>query len=163
VNVSSVSFGDDIIKSVSEDYIHKYNYCTYRDILNETGHIITPGSKDGEEVPHTSFENLQFLKRGFKLENGMALAPLLKRSIEGPFVWTDLKNDQIQIWKNLVQEQLIEASLWGEEYYNELCDKLKCGEDRFLNEALITLLNTEWQVTFQKFCDRYYGVKGGNL
>nr|UHK03225.1 MAG: RNA-dependent RNA polymerase [Hangzhou nora-like virus 2] len=157
-NVSSVSFGDDIIKSVSDEYANKYNYCTYRDILNETGHVITPGSKDGEEKPFTSFENLQFLKRGFKMERGMVLAPLLKRSIEGPFVWTDIRTDQITIWINLVQEQLIEAALWGEEYYDEFRNKLKSGNDRRLNEALINLLNTSWEVTFQKFTERYYGA-----
>nr|AKH67587.1 replication polyprotein [Drosophila melanogaster Nora virus] len=162
-NVSSVAFGDDIIKSVSDEYKDKYNYCTYRDVLNATGHIMTPGSKDGEEKPFTSFENLQFLKRGFKLENGMVLAPLLQRSIEGPFVWTDIREDQITVWVNLVQEQLIEAALWGEEYYNELCQKLKCGTNRTLNGALAVLLNTSWEVTFQKFCNRYYGIKRGDL
>ncbi|AHZ92149.1 VP2 [Drosophila subobscura Nora virus] len=162
-NVSSVAFGDDIIKSVSEEYKDKYNYCTYRDVLNATGHIMTPGSKDGEEIPFTLFENLQFLKRGFKMQPGMVLAPLLKRSIEGPFVWTDIREDQTTVWVNLIQEQLIEAALWGEEYYNELCQKLKCGTNRTLNEVLAVLLNTSWKVTFQKFCDRYYGLKGGNI
>jgi hypothetical protein len=156
-NVSSVSFGDDIIKSVSDEYADKYNYCTYRDILNETGHIITPGSKDGEEKPFTIFENLQFLKRGFKFERGMVLAPLLQRSIEGPFVWTDIREDQITVWVNLVQEQMIEAALWGEQYYYQFCNKLKCGTNRRLNEALVNLLNTDWEITFQKFADRYYG------
>nr|AWA82262.1 putative RNA-dependent RNA polymerase [Drosophila melanogaster Nora virus] len=162
-NVSSVAFGDDIIKSVSDAYKDKYNYITYRDVLNATGHIMTPGSKDGEEKPFTSFTNLQFLKRGFVSKDGMTLAPLLQRSIEGPFVWTDIREDQTTVWVNLIQEQMIEASLWGEEYYTELCNKLKCGTNRVLNEAVAVLLNTSWEVTFQKFCDRYYGLKGGNL
>nr|ARO50050.1 nonstructural polyprotein [Apis Nora virus] len=161
-NVSSVAFGDDIIKSVSAEYVDKYNYCTYRDVLNATGHVITPGSKDGEEIS-TAFENLQFLKRGFVFKDGLVLAPLLKRSIEGPFVWTDLRSDQLVIWNNLVQEQLIEASLWGQEYYDELRSKLKCGTDRHLNEYLVNLLNTSWDVTFQKFVNRYYGLKGRDL
>lgn len=158
-NVSSVAFGDDIIKSVSDTYKDRYNYCTYRDVLNATGHIMTPGSKDGEEKPFTAFENLQFLKRGFKLENGMALAPLLQRSIEGPFVWTDIREDQVTVWVNLIQEQMIEAALWGEEYYTEFCNKLKCGTNRVLNQTLAVLLNTSWEITFQKFCNRYYGSK----
>lgn len=162
-NVSSVAFGDDIIKSVSDTYKDKYNYCTYRDVLNATGHIMTPGSKDGEEKPFTSFENLQFLKRGFKFQDGMVLAPLLQRSIEGPFVWTDIREDQVTVWVNLIQEQLIEASLWGEEYYNEICNKLKCGTNRVLNQTIAVLLNTSWEITFQKFCNRYYGIKGGDL
>lgn len=162
-NVSSVAFGDDIIKSVSDAYKDKYNYITYRDVLNATGHIMTPGSKDGEEKPFTAFENLQFLKRGFVSREGMTLAPLLQRSIEAPFVWTDIREDQTTVWINLIQEQMIEASLWGEKYYTEFCNKLKCGTNRVLNAAVAVLLNTSWDVTFQKFCDRYYGLKGGNL
>lgn len=158
-NVSTVSFGDDIVKSVSDEYKDKYNYCTYRDVLNETGHIITPGSKDGKEVPFTAFENLQFLKRGFVMQDGMVIAPLLKRSIEGPFVWTDIREDQVTVWVNLVHEQLLEACLWGEEYYDEFRNKLKCGDNRALNDALAALLATSWTAMFAKFHSRYYGLK----
>uniref|UniRef100_A0AAU7L0N3 VP2 protein n=1 Tax=Zeugodacus cucurbitae nora virus 4 TaxID=3159470 RepID=A0AAU7L0N3_9VIRU len=162
-HVSSVAFGDDIIKSVSDKFKDRYNYITYRDVLNETGHVITPGSKDGEEKPFTTFENLQFLKRGFKMYEGMVLAPLLQRSIEGPFVWTDILEEQTTVWVNLVREQLIEACLWGEDYYYQLCDKLKCGNNRDLNAALAPLLENSWEETFREFHDRYYVVKRGNF
>ncbi|UHK03068.1 MAG: RNA helicase [Guiyang argiope bruennichi nora-like virus 1] len=156
-HVSEVNFGDDKILSVSDEYADKFNYLTYRDVLNALGHVITPGSKDGEEKPFTTLDNLLFLKRGFKIQDGMVLAPLLQRSIEGPFVWTDINEDQITVWVNLVQEQMIEAALWGEEYYNSFCAKLKCGTNRHLNEALAVLLSDSWEYTFQKFCKRYYG------
>uniref|UniRef100_A0A1L8EHS6 Putative replication polyprotein n=2 Tax=Haematobia irritans TaxID=7368 RepID=A0A1L8EHS6_HAEIR len=158
-HVSEVNFGDDKILSVSDEYKDKFNYLTYRDVLNSLGHVITPGSKDGEEKPFTDFANLLFLKRGFKFHDGMVLAPLMQRSIEGPFVWTDINEEQTTVWVNLVQEQMIEAALWGEEYYYSFCAKLRCGTNRHLNEALAVLLADTWEHTFQKFCNRYYGFK----
>uniref|UniRef100_W8B124 Replication polyprotein n=1 Tax=Ceratitis capitata TaxID=7213 RepID=W8B124_CERCA len=155
-NVCTVSFGDDIIKSVSDKYKDKYNYLTYKVELEKLGHIITPGAKDGVERAITSLDQLQFLKRGFAQHDGYWIAPLLKRSIEGPFHWTTIDNSSYAEWKNLCQEQLIEAALHGKEYYEQFRYGLKQCEDKGLLEAIKGVLLDTWENTLEKlFTERY--------
>jgi hypothetical protein len=153
-----------MVISVSDEFIEIFNYFTLKKEYTAMGHTITPGVKDGIERSHIPLSDVQFLKRGFKItKEGIVVAPLLKRSIEGPFVWTDIRNDQIEVWKNLVFEQLMEASLHDKEYYDQVRAKLRLSTDRSLNEALAALLAMSWEVMYQKFKDRYYGVKGGDF
>jgi hypothetical protein len=155
-NVVTVSFGDDIIKSVSDAYKDQYNYLTYKQELEKLGHIITPGSKDGREIATTTLDQLQFLKRGFEQLNGRWIAPLLKRSIEGPFHWTSIPTSAYAEWKNLVQEQLIEAALHGSEYYSQFVYGLKQCEDLGLLGAIKDVLTNSWQNTIDKLFDERY-------
>lgn len=154
-NVCTVAFGDDIVKSVSDKYKDTYNYLTYKKILEEVGHVITPGNKDGKEVATVSIDQLQFLKRGFDMIKGYWVAPLLKRSIEGPFVWTTIENSSYGEWKNLIQEQLYEAALHGKQYYNEFRDKLKKCTDPGLRSYIQILLHDTWDNTVNKLFERY--------
>lgn len=141
-NVCTIVYGDDKIVSVSDEFIERYNYFTNKKVLEDIGHIITPGNKDGLEVDYVKIDQLQFLKRSFKVSDEMILAPLLTRSIEGPFTWTTINDNELGVWGNLIQEQLIEASLHGEEYYEIFQNKLRNCNSRFLESLIVTILRS---------------------
>lgn len=156
-NVSEVSFGDDKIESVSDEYAEKYNYLTCKEVLSKIGHTITPGDKDGKEVAFTTIDKLQFLKRTFKNINDMIVAPLTTRSLESPFVWTQVKNYEFIVWENLIREQLFEALLHGKEYYNDFRFKLLQCKDLDLKKHISLALSDTYEVAFNEYIKRYYG------
>lgn len=158
--VVSVSFGDDKIQSVSDEFKDKVNYFSTKEILQSIGHTITVGSKDGVEAATTDFENLQFLKRGFKYlpDRARFVAPLLKRSIESPLVWTTIHSYQSDVWLNLLGEQLMEAYLHGVEYFTEFINALKLCQDPRLKEYCVNVLTRSFSGVENDYWERYYGV-----
>lgn len=158
-NVSSVSFGDDKIESVSDEFADKYNYYTAKEVMHSIGHKITPGAKDGIERKFCSLEQAQFLKRGIVWWEDLMSAPLLKRSIESPFVWTQIENSEHEIWYNLVEQTLFEALLHGKIYYNEFREKLSKCNDLELRSAISALISVPYDVAKRKYLSRYYESK----
>jgi len=155
-NVSLISFGDDKIESVSDEYKDQYNYMTVKEELTRIGHIITPGSKDGMEQPFTELENLQFIKRSFKELRGQIVAPLLKRSLEAPLTWTTVPETDLLLWEGIIKEKLYEAYLWGEEYYEEVRKKLMYSNSPELNKHLAAIVSVEYQhVDYWTKCFKY--------
>lgn len=155
-NVSLVSFGDDKIESVSDEYATQYNYMTVKEVLTSIGHKITPGSKDGIEQPFTSIDNLQFIKRSFKEMNGEIVAPLSQRSIEAPFTWTSLTPMDLKIWEGVIKEKLYEAYLWDKEYYDELRNKLSKCNSKPLRLLIAPMLAVPYeQCDYWKSCFKY--------
>jgi len=156
-NVSLVTFGDDKLESVSDEYAEKYNYFTAKVVMESIGHIITPGAKDGIERKFCDILSAQFLKRGFAEWEGMIVAPLLKRSIESPFVWTTIELSEFSIWLELVRSQLLEAVVYGKEYYNEFREKLMKCQSNELVSHLASLLSTTYDDMVAKYRSVYYG------
>lgn len=154
-NVNIVSFGDDKIESVSDLFAEKYNYMTVKRVLEEVGHKITPGSKDGEEKPFTQFENLQFLKRSFKILDDHWVAPLLPRSIESPLVWTQISESEYSIWIELIKQLLDEALLHSKEYFDEMCKKLHGGENGDLVGKISHIISRDYHAAKQAYFQRY--------
>lgn len=151
-NVVDIAFGDDLIISVSDDYREEFNFVSFKQIVEQLGHTITDGSKSKEVQKFTNFEDIWFLKRRFVKSNCFYIAPLLKRSIESPFVWTELLNSQVEIWHNLIEEQLLEASLHGEEYYIEFQNKIKfCSDTQLLRQ-----LESIYCMSYQGACTKYW-------
>lgn len=150
-NVSLVTFGDDKCESVSDEFAEKYNYFSAKEVMSGIGHIITPGAKDGIEAKFCGISNLQFLKRGFVVMDNLVLAPLLTRSIESPFVWTQTDDTEVVIWRNLVEQSLYEACLHGEEYFEEFRNKLRNGENHFLLKELSGMLSLSYQKVLAKY------------
>lgn len=132
-NVQTYSLGDDKVESVSDEYAQLYNYFKCKEVLEEIGHHITPGSKTDQESEFVDFDDLIFLKRKFKRLKSIYVAPLMLRSLEAPFVWTKVKHIEHDIWFELIKDKLYEASLHGEEYYNKFRKKLqKCRVNHLL-------------------------------
>jgi len=156
-NVALIAFGDDKIESVSDEYANIYNYFSVKKIMTDIGHTITPGAKDGIERAYCNFDDLIFLKRHFRTIDQMVVAPLLTRSIEGPLVWTQIPTCDLEIWKNLIDAQLYEAYLHGEEYYSDFCKKLSKGRDQRLNDEIASLISVPYSQFGIKYKTRYYG------
>ena len=100
---------------------------------------------------------LQFLKRSFEQKDGFVIAPLLKRSIESPFVWTQNLNSEIIIWRGLVEQQLFEAVLHGEEYYEQFRKKLMKCEDEYLLSKIASMLSVPYAIVWNKYTSRFLG------
>lgn len=155
-NVEETDYGDDKLMSVSDEFADVFNYFAFKDVLTPLGHDITPGTKEGEETAFIPFEKLSFLKRGFKIDEEFVWAPLLKRSIEGPFVWTQIHNYETEIWVNLITEQLGEAALHGEEYYNEFKEKLSGCKVSQLRKDINSILLRDYNQAMVINKQRYY-------
>ncbi|APG77451.1 hypothetical protein 2 [Hubei picorna-like virus 66] len=156
-NVSIITFGDDKCESVSDRYASQYNYFTVKEVMKLIGHEITPGNKDGVERDFCGIDQLQFLKRTFVDRDDMVVAPLLQRSIESPFVWTQTPSSDHTVWKNLIEASLYEAQLHGEEYYNEFLEKMRrCDDDDLLSHVSTVLCNTFEEIK-QKYSDVWHG------
>jgi len=156
-NVSTITFGDDKIESVSDEFADQYNYFTSKEVMESIGHLITPGAKDGIERKFCSLEQAQFLKRGFVNFEGMVVGPLLQRSIESPFVWTQIANSEFAIWKNLVEQQFFEAVLHGREYYDSFRNKISKCIDYDLRAELSSLTAVPYESALTSYRLRYYG------
>jgi hypothetical protein len=155
-NSSLVSFGDDKVQSVSDDYKEIYNYYTMKKVMTEIGHKITPGSKDGIERAFCSIDQIQFLKRGFDELDGQIVAPLLTRSIECPFVWTRIEDSEEEIWKNLIEMHIFEAVLHGEEYYNKFVKALRSGTNEALNKVIAPLTSVPFSIAKVRYFRFYH-------
>nr|UGO57136.1 MAG: hypothetical protein 1 [Riboviria sp.] len=159
-NMSIIVLGDDIVISVSDAFKHLINFLTFKEVLEVIGFNVTVGSKDGVEQAFTNFDQLQFLKRSFVYdeERSVYFGPLLQRSIESPFVWTTLRSEQHPIWKALVDEELLEASLHGEEYYNSFVNKLKKCRDTALLRYLCNSLLLTYKRAQVAYWQKYYDI-----
>lgn len=155
-NVSPLFYGDDGIISCSDVAFSKINYYTIKQYLESIGHIITPGNKDGIEAEEVKFENLVFLKRNFVYYNNIVLAPLDKRSIESPFVYTQIPDTDTTIWFNLVSQQLDEAALHGQQYYEEFVSKLKKCKDPSILAVISPLLSVPYNIHLQNYVTEKY-------
>lgn len=158
-NVSLITFGDDKCESVSDEFADKYNYFTSKDVMSSIGHEITPGNKDGIESKFCGIDKLQFLKRTFVEESGIILAPLSTRSIESPFVWTQILTSEVTIWKNLIEQSLYEASLHGEDYYNYFKNNLKKGSDSTLLSSVSSVLCCSFEQIRSKYLRVWFNKK----
>jgi len=156
--VSNIEFGDDKLESVSERYAEQYNYFTVKKVMESIGHTITPGAKDGVERAFCSRDEMIFLKRNFVTMNGKVVAPLLKRSIEGPFVWTRIADYELDIWKNLVDASMYEAYIHGEEYFESFRNKLSKCANQSIREAISHIIAVPFDQFELKYNKRFYGA-----
>lgn len=156
-NTSMVFFGDDAVITVSDEFAHVFNYNTIAKTLHTVGHIVTPGNKAEGEIPNfVDKSEVTFLKRYFRFKDGICIAPLEKSSIEAPFVWTQNTPYDYQIWQQLVCNNLIEACLWGKQYFDEFHGKLMEGlmSDTFplkLRTELSPYINVTYEEVWEEF------------
>jgi hypothetical protein len=155
-NFVNISFGDDKISSVSDKYKDKINYLTCKRILEEKGHIITPGVKENVEKPFVDFSELQFLKRKFINIAGLWYGKLEKRSIENPFVWTVVEEHEYTMWISMIGELLKEASLHGKDYYNRIKRCLDTCSNPILSRRIGAVCATTWETAVVNYRRNYY-------
>ncbi len=156
-NVSLVTFGDDKLEGVSNAFADVYHYRALKEFYSGIGHTITSDTLDESGERFSKLEDLKFLKRRFVPLDGVITAPLEVESIENPFVWTQMTDFDFGLWKPLIAESLLEASLHGREYYESFVEMLKCCKSRVLLREIIDLLLSEYDDSKKKMMERYVG------
>jgi hypothetical protein len=125
-NVSICFYGDDVIASVSNEFASIFNFVNIKRIMEgELGQKYTPADKYGNGQFHSSLSTVTFLKRRFVNSQGFWLCPLNIDSIERVFNYSKIDGKDVDAWVVQLQEGLIEASLHGNEYFNEFTKKLR--------------------------------------
>nr|AHX00963.1 ORF2 protein [Spodoptera exigua virus AKJ-2014] len=156
-NVSLVTFGDDKLEGVSETFSGIYHYQALKEFYSGIGHTITSDTLDDSGQRFSKLDELKFLKRKFVSVDGVITAPLEVESIENPFVWTQMMDFDFGLWKPLIAESLLEASLHGREYYEFFVNMLKKCKSRVLLREIIDLLLSEYDDSKRKMMERYVG------
>lgn len=126
-NVVLFTYGDDVIMSVSDQYIEQFNIRTISIFLGKHGIKFTNASKTSELVECVSLKEATFLKRGFRFDSSVpnqCLAPLDKISIEEQLNWVRNTQDPWDLITASTNSMMIEAVMWGQPYYDDLKKKL---------------------------------------
>lgn len=125
--------GDDAISTVSPDLVGKYNYPAVAKILTTDFHQkITTADKHSTYVTRPVTE-CEFLKRKFKLTDQGVVGPLATTSIEKQFNYTKIDPEETGTFVMALSEQLLEACVHGEAYYNHFCSLAREGLKRPLS------------------------------
>lgn len=119
-NVSSVVYGDDNVSNVSDYVAEDFNQVTVSKALaEEFGVVYTSGSKDGTLVPYKTLEDMTFLKRSLRLEDGYWKSPLELKSFLYTHYWNCNKFLEEDILRDVLENALCELSLHDDEKWLE--------------------------------------------
>ena len=124
-NVRVVFFGDDLIIVPKKG--SKFTFENVQKVMQSLGQDYTSGDKTshGSMRPLTK---LTFLKRHFKpITPTVVLAPLDKESIESRFLWTEVEKYDYRTHAEVISRGLLEAAMYGPEYYNQVRGKIQRG------------------------------------
>lgn len=156
------SFGDDVVQAVARVVQEQYNFANIQKVMTELGQEYTAGDKTLENH-FKKLSEVSFLKRRFVREGTIWTAPIDKLAIESMFNWSCINDDDLVGWKNSVNEQLMEASLHGKEYYNFVAGSLnkKIATNEFkllypqLKAEVMPVIKTPFTSMKAQFLDRY--------
>ncbi|UCR92508.1 MAG: polymerase protein [Apis nora virus 2] len=153
-NTVRITFGDDKLESVSDEYKSVFNYHTIKDYLATLKmEITTDFETESGVVP---LEQLTFLKRTIQLADfGYYVAPLAVASIESPFTWTQNSELEFVIWENMVEDALHEAVLHGRVYYEWFRRKLTQCRNPVLRQTLAPRLLRDWHEMWDLYKTKY--------
>lgn len=143
-NVVLVVYGDDLIMSVSEQYLGKFNAVTIRDWFATYGIVSTGSDKDADLAEWQDISCATFLKRSF-LAHPMRpfawLSPLAWESVNDATQWIMKTGTVEEDTRINAVSALIECHGWGPEKFSEFL--------RTVNSALvyknIRPLTLEWK------------------
>jgi hypothetical protein len=114
-------FGDDSVVSIHGSLKDVFNQCTLADAFKTIGMTYTDEQKTGQLIQTTSLENLNFLKRGFKLDDTMCryVGPLdLDVVLEMP-MWIKTSYDDATRCSTTVEQCYGELAIHGKETFSE--------------------------------------------
>lgn len=138
--VGFTCFGDDVV--FCSDPTSDYTFSNVAKIMKELGQDYTTAAKNSNDSGARDISEITFLKRRFKKDKSIYLAPLDTESIEQQFNYTYIgPNDFITI-QTQIDEALFEASLHGSNYYNifRACLQRAFTKDNALHQNC-TLMN----------------------
>nr|APS85749.1 non structural polyprotein [Biomphalaria virus 1] len=140
-----VTFGDDNVSNVSDEIAHVFNPKVIQSQLALLGMGFTTAAKSGDLV-WQSIEDVSFLKRKFvPVSPSYVKAPIEQESILQCFNFSLLSAEDVQGWKTVIHEQLLEAALHSQRFFTSTREALRKSvkqlRDRQLRESLhVTLL-----------------------
>nr|WKV33672.1 MAG: RNA-dependent RNA polymerase [Riboviria sp.] len=126
-HVRLVTYGDDVIMSVSDEIKEWFNCVTMGQAFAKFGITFTNGYKDDRLIYYEKLVDSSFLKRGFKPHpkiQGVLLAPVARTSVEECVNWIHVSNDDHEALLEVCRASMDLAFGHGPEYYKEHGDKL---------------------------------------
>ncbi|QJS39925.1 viral replication polyprotein [Bumble bee Mayfield virus 1-like] len=163
-HVSIRVFGDDVILGVGEPFHLCYTPKYIQDVFKLLGQKITPADKSSE-LAWRPLRDLEFLKRKFRGDQGVVWAPIEIESIYSMYSWSSLFDTDIEGWRNLVFETLIELVHHGRDEFSKFTKTLRdyiCSR-KFrlvypkLTEAIFPLVSRSFSWYRSVARNRYYG------
>lgn len=118
------SYGDDSLMTLDDDVSVVVTKKRFADRYEELfGARLTKPDKTpiGDDEPFDTWDNAEFLKRGFRLLEGHVVAPLERAVIEDSVFWVDNRSRAMSIAADTVRSASMEAALHGREYYDHVC------------------------------------------
>lgn len=125
--VRLVTYGDDFIMSVHDDFISWFNCSTISAVLRPQGILLTDVEKGAEITPFRPLAFSTFLKRGFKphpSRAGVYLAPIEEQSITECVNWCHRQTDIQAATQEVVRASCVLAFGRGPKYYKQHTRKL---------------------------------------
>jgi len=118
--VRIVSFGDDVVGSVVEEWRDRFNEVVISPFMEEIGLTYTTDLKEAATQPLRVYSNITFLKRSFVFcrETDRLIAPLDFQVILNIPLWTRRGSESTAITRDNVTTALRELSLWGRDIFN---------------------------------------------
>jgi hypothetical protein len=98
--VTMVSYGDDNVLNISDEVVEWFNQITMSYVFPTIGMTYTDANKETIQREYVSLEEASFLKRGFRMEDGLWLGPLEQRSINNRLEWQKRGSDMETLVEN---------------------------------------------------------------
>jgi len=122
-----VTYGDDFIMSVHDDFISWFNCATISLVLKSYGITLTDVEKGEIITPCRPLMKSKFLKRGFALHPYISdcyLAPIEEQSITECLNWCHKQNDMNAATEEVIRASCILAFGKGPKYYKEHVERI---------------------------------------
>nr|DBA44355.1 TPA_asm: polyprotein [Halyomorpha halys virus] len=151
-NMAIYAYGDDLIFSVSPQYIDQFNSVTISEFLAQYSIVATDAGKMSTIIPHLPLTKSTFLKRRFNphpTRHGLFLSPLEEYSIKSCTQWVWKSVNKANATRVNAAAALLNAHGWGPKYYAKF--------KHLLNNALVKKkvepLALQWQEIDEQFFD----------
>jgi len=169
-NVASIMYGDDIVKSVTNEYASIFNGETIKPYMIDLGMNITPGDKLSTQFVLKPPQEIYFLKRSFVKDGHYVKAPLRQDIIENIIQWIHKSDNNVNATLNNCETALKESYMHGGKYFKELHDNINERIKRFnlnniirLSPIVLNYESLDEQYKFGKFvCVGLNGPKHSN-
>ena len=122
-----VTYGDDFIMSVHDDFISWFNCATISEALFSYGITLTDVEKGDKITPSRSLLESKFLKRGFAPHptiSNVFLAPIEEQSITECLNWCHKQTDMKAATEEVIRASCVLAFGRGPKYYKEHVERI---------------------------------------
>lgn len=143
-NVCIFVYGDDVIMSVSDKYLARFNAQTIHNEFGRWGIVSTMADKEGEIVASMNIKDVSFLKRKWVLHpyrHHTYLAPLDWRSVSDIVQWVWRSPDKREATYVNAEAAVLEAYEHGPQKFQEF----KCKVNKHLGKRKIKIVSRTWE------------------